>query len=68
MVRVGVRLTMAELSELTGISMATLADFEKGKREPYERTLRDIKVVLKSKGVSSLELSEKGGGVRVYEK
>lgn len=27
---------MAELSELTGISMATLADFEKGKRELSE--------------------------------
>ena len=58
---------MAELSELTGITMVTLADFEKGKREPYERTLRDIKVVLKSKGASFLELSERAG-VRVYEK
>ena len=53
---------MAELSELTGISMATLADSEKGKREPYERALRDIKVALKSKGASFLELSEVGVG------
>lgn len=53
---------MAELSELTGISMATFTDFEKGKREPYKRTLRDIKVVLKSEGASFLELSEEGEG------
>lgn len=68
MARAAIGLTRAKLSELANISSATLADFEAGKRVPYERTLRDIKSSLCNLGVTFLAADENGPGVRVYER
>ncbi|MBO6864074.1 MAG: helix-turn-helix transcriptional regulator [Alphaproteobacteria bacterium] len=56
------------LAEASGVSMATLADFEAGKRQPYDRTLRDIQSALESAGVVFLpngESKDGGPGVRL---
>lgn len=55
----------AQLSEASGVSMATLADFESGKRQPYERTLRDIEGALESAGVVFIPENGGGAGVRL---
>jgi transcriptional regulator with XRE-family HTH domain len=65
MARAGVRLTRSELCEKAKVSVATLADFEAGKRTPYGRTLRDIQAALETLGVIFLDLNEDGVGVRV---
>ena len=58
-----------ELSEKCNVSLATLADFEIGKREPYSRTLLDIQTALETAGIEFLEdsaSSQNGGaGVRL---
>lgn len=68
MARAGARLTRSELSKRANVSVATLADFEAGKRTPYERTVRDIQAVLEALGVTFLNLNEDGVGVRVNAK
>jgi transcriptional regulator with XRE-family HTH domain len=40
-----------ELAERCGVSLAALADFEAGKRQPYDRTLADIRRSLEAAGV-----------------
>jgi transcriptional regulator with XRE-family HTH domain len=58
-----------ELSKKCSVSLATLADFEAGKREPYARTLLDIQTALESAGIEFLDngaTSQSGGaGVRL---
>jgi len=60
-------LTRADLAKAAKVSAATLADFEAGKREPYARTLADIRVALEVRGILFLgdgEQVEGGSGVR----
>lgn len=54
-----------QLSEASGVSMATLADFEGGKRRPYDRTLKDIQAALESAGVEFIPENGGGPGVRL---
>ena len=65
MARAAVSLSRAKLADLAGVSAATLADFEAGKRESYDRTVRDIQVVLESLGVTFLASNDAGPGVRI---
>lgn len=61
-------MTRAELAEAAKVSAATLADFEAGKREPYARTLADIRKALEERGVVFLadgEMVPGGAGVRL---
>ena len=67
MARAGVNLSRAKLANLAGVSAATLADFEAGKRDSYDRTVRDIQVVLEGLGVTFLVSDDDGPGVRVNE-
>ena len=46
--------TQAELAEKSKVAKQTLADFERGARKPYERTLADIKKTLEEAGVEFL--------------
>jgi transcriptional regulator with XRE-family HTH domain len=55
----------AKLSEESGVSMATLADFEAGKRQPYDRTLKDIQETLEAAGVEFIPENGGGAGVRL---
>lgn len=67
MARVGANLSRAKLAELSGVSVATLADFEVGKRESYDRTVRDIQAALEKLGATFLAPNEDGPGVRIND-
>ena len=43
--------SQAELAERAGVAKQTLADFERGARTPYPRTLADIKKALEAEGI-----------------
>jgi transcriptional regulator with XRE-family HTH domain len=43
--------SQAELAERAGVAKQTLADFERGARSPYPRTLGDIKEALEAEGI-----------------
>jgi len=64
MARAAAGLSRSALASKANVSQATLSDFELEKREPYERTLRDIRQTLEALGVTFLEADEKGAGVR----
>lgn len=59
----------AQLAEAARVSAATLADFEAGKREPYARTLVDVRAALEAAGVTFIEAGQPsangGPGVRL---
>ncbi|WP_425283257.1 helix-turn-helix domain-containing protein [Martelella endophytica] len=65
MARAAVGLSRPEFAAKANISVATLADFELGKRTPYERTLRDVKDAFEVLGVTFLENNGDGEGVRL---
>jgi transcriptional regulator with XRE-family HTH domain len=54
-----------ELAERCSVSLAALADFEAEKRQPYERTLADIRAALESAGVEFIPENGGGAGVRL---
>ena len=64
MARAATGLTRTQLAGQAHVSVATLADFESGKREPYERTLRDIRDAFEKLGITFLEKDGTGEGVR----
>lgn len=64
MARAATGLTRSALAGRANVSAATLSDFELGKREPYERTLRDIREALEALGITFLAPDELGAGVR----
>lgn len=55
-----------QLAEASKVAKATIANFELGKRMPYERTLHDIQAALEVAGVVFLEPGvSRGGGAGV---
>lgn len=57
-----------KLAAESKVAKATIANFESGKREPYDRTLLDLKATLESAGVifqSDKEMVSGGPGVRL---
>ena len=54
-----------ELAEKCKVSPATLADFESGKRQPYDPTLADVRAALESAGVVFIPENGGGAGVRL---
>ena len=48
----------SELSEKSSIGESTIADFERGAREPMDRTLRDIRVAFEIAGVKFINDGE----------
>ena len=57
--------SQARLAEAAKVARATLAEFEAGKRTPYERTLADIQTTLESAGVEFIAENGGGPGVRL---
>lgn len=55
--------SQTDLAEHSKVAKQTIADFERGARQPYERTLRDIQAALEEAGVQFIP--ENGGGVGV---
>lgn len=54
-----------DLADVAKVAERTIVDFERGAREPYERTLRDIREALEGAGVVFIEQNGDGPGVRL---
>ena len=53
------------LAEAANIAERTLIDFERGARQPYDRTLADIRRALEDAGVIFIDEDDEGPGVRL---
>ena len=60
--------TQDELAQAARVAKKTLADFEVGKRVPYERTLIDIERALEAAGIEFIAENGAGAGVRFRER
>lgn len=58
-------LSQDELSALSGVTKKTLADFERGARQPYQRTIAAVQATLERKGVVFIPENGEGPGVRL---
>jgi transcriptional regulator with XRE-family HTH domain len=54
-----------QLVEASGVTRATIANFELGKRAPYERTLDELRRAFEAAGVIFVEENGEGPGVRL---
>ncbi|MCR4378069.1 MAG: helix-turn-helix domain-containing protein [Rhodospirillales bacterium] len=54
-----------DLADAAKVAERTIVDFERGAREPYERTLRDIREALEGAGVVFIAQNGDGPGVRL---
>jgi hypothetical protein len=59
------RLGRDDLARLAEVAVATLADFEVGRRRPHPRTLIAIRAALEAAGVEFIEENGGGAGVRL---
>ena len=50
-----------KLAEAAAVAKATIVDFERGSRRPYERTLRDLRTVLERAGIEFLDADDQRG-------
>lgn len=55
MARAGLHISQAELARRANVAPATIAEFEKGRRTPYEQTVRDIRRVLEETGATFID-------------
>jgi len=60
--------SQGDLAKAANVGRATIADFETGKREPYQRTLDDMRVALETAGVEFTPENGGGVGVRLRKK
>lgn len=47
------------------VAVGTVIDFERGARQPYKRTLSDLRRAFESSGIVFLEADEDGPGLRL---
>ncbi len=59
--------SQADLAKEAKVAKQTLADFERGNRAPYDRTLADIRAALESAGVAFTNGGEPGVKLRRRE-
>lgn len=52
MARAGLHISQADLARRACVAPATIAEFERGRRTPYDRTVRDIQRVLEEAGAT----------------
>nr|WP_245410905.1 helix-turn-helix transcriptional regulator [Microvirga flavescens] len=57
-----------DLAERSKVSNATLADFEAGKRVPYDRTIADIVKAFEDAGLQFIPENGGGAGVRFRDR
>ena len=57
--------SQSDLSEASKTATKTIADFERGAREPYPRTLEDVRGALEKAGVEFIAENGGGPGVRL---
>jgi len=61
-------LSRDDLADLADVGVATISDFERGRRQPYDRTRRDIQAALEQAGVLFIPADQTGGaGVRTTQ-
>ncbi|RYB01428.1 XRE family transcriptional regulator [Lichenibacterium ramalinae] len=53
------------LAEASKVAKATIANFETGRRAPYDRTLDDMRAALEAAGVEFIPENGGGAGVRL---
>jgi transcriptional regulator with XRE-family HTH domain len=63
--RAMLRLTRDQLAKSSQVAVATLADFETGRRTPHPRTLEAIRATLEAAGVEFIPENGGGAGVRL---
>ena len=54
-----------DLADASKVSDRTITDFERGARQPYTRTLRDIKEAFETAGIEFIDSNGSGVGVRL---
>jgi transcriptional regulator with XRE-family HTH domain len=59
------RLTRDDLAKDAKVAVATLADFEVGRRQPHPRTVDAIRAALEAAGVEFIPENGGGAGVRL---
>lgn len=59
------RLTRDDLAAASKVAVATIADFETGRRQPHPRTLDAIRTALEAAGVEFIPENGGGAGVRL---
>ena len=57
--------SQGDLASAAKVATKTLADFERGNRTPYERTLADIQAALEAAGAIFIDENGEGPGVRL---
>ena len=65
--RAMLRLTRDHVAQTAKVAVATLADFEVGRRQPQPRTIEAIRTALESAGVVFIEENGGGPGVRLHK-
>lgn len=55
MARAGLHISQADLARRANVAPATIAEFENGRRTPYDRTVRDIQRVLEESGATFID-------------
>jgi transcriptional regulator with XRE-family HTH domain len=60
--------SQADLSEASKTATKTVADFERGARVPYARTLEDVQAALEKAGVEFIPENGGGAGVRMKKR
>ena len=53
-----------DLKEKTLVARVTIAQFEQGASQPYERTLRDLRIAFEEAGIEFIDENGGGAGVR----
>jgi transcriptional regulator with XRE-family HTH domain len=54
-----------QLETASQVAKKTIADFERGARVPYDRTLKDLRRALEAAGVEFIDANGGGPGVRL---
>jgi transcriptional regulator with XRE-family HTH domain len=60
--------SQVDLADASKTATKTIADFERGARTPYPRTLEDVQGALEKAGVEFIEENGGGAGVRLRKK
>jgi transcriptional regulator with XRE-family HTH domain len=58
-------ISQEELAARSKVAKATIANFEAGRRMPYDRTLADLRTALEAAGVEFIDENGGGSGVRL---
>jgi transcriptional regulator with XRE-family HTH domain len=60
--------SQGDLSRASETATKTIADFERGAREPYARTLRDVRAAFERAGVEFIPENGGGAGLRLAKR